>query len=83
MSSFQTILPHPSVTDIQTDRLFSNVGAKAIENGFFACEVKGSTLRWLIIEGQDYILQNIGPSRAVRLLIDNEGHFKFQVCTEI
>ena len=79
MNSFRTILPRVSDSDYKTNCMFASVGAKAIQNGFFAREVRGSTLRWLIIETNDYEHPNIGPYKAVRILVDQSGKYEFQV----
>ena len=79
MSGFRNILPRTSEAEHKTNCLFASVGAKAIQNGFFARETRGTTLRWLIIETNDYENPTIGPYKAVRILVDHTGKYEFQV----
>ena len=73
MSGFRNILPRTSEAEgtseaeHKTNCLFASVGAKAIQNGFFARETRGTTLRWLIIETNDYENPTIGPYKSVLL----------------
>ena len=46
---------------------------------FFARKVRGSTLRWLIIETNDYEHRNIAPFKAIRILADQSGKYELQV----
>ena len=80
MSAKPLILPKPSASDFRVNKFFSDVSAVAIHNGFSAVEVRGTTMRWLVIEAPLRILPNIGPrQQCVRLLIDHEENYKFQV----
>lgn len=79
MNKFKPLLPQLSQSEILTNQIFSKFGAKAIEYGFAAREVRGTTLRWLVVDVPDYIIQNVGPAKVVRILVDQEGIYKFQV----
>ena len=79
MSGFRNILPRTSEAEHKTNCLFASVGAKDIQNGFYARETRGTTLRWLIIETNDYENPTIGPYKAVRILVDHTGKYEFQV----
>ena len=78
---YKTILPKVSAFEYRVNKFFSEASARAIEHGLSASEVRGATMRWLIIEAPvTRILPNIGPRKeSVRLLIDHEESFKFQV----
>ena len=45
----------------------------------FAREVRGSLLRWLVTETNDYEHPNIGPKKAVRILVNQSGKYHFQI----
>ena len=79
MSGFRNILPQTSEAEHKTNCLFASVGAKAIQNGFFARETRGTPLRWLIVETNDYENPTIGPYKAVRIwsTIRESMSFKF------
>ena len=79
MSTFRKLLPRVSDSEYQTNCMFASVGAKAIQYGFFAREARGSSLRWLVIETNDYEHPEIGPYKAVRILVDQSGKYQFQV----
>ena len=79
MSTFRKLLPRVSDSEHQTNCMFANIGAKAIQNGFFAREARGTTLRWLVIETNDQEHPEIGPYKAVRILVDKSGNYQFQV----
>ena len=74
------IMPKPTATDFSVNKIFSDISAAAIHYGFAAIEVRGTTMRWLVIEALLRVLPNIGPrQQCVRLLIDHEENYKFQV----
>ena len=78
----QKILPKPTLTDLKVNTYFSSVSAKAIENGFAAQEVQEGSFRWLVIPAppENLVIPNVGPRKeCVRLLIDQEEKFSFQV----
>ena len=71
------LLPKPTASESKVTDFFSAVSTKAIKDGF---TVSGVSMRWLIIEGQMKIIPYVGPRKeCVRLLIDHEENFKFQV----
>ena len=77
---YQAILPKLTDADLKVNAFFSKVFTKAAENGFLATEVRCGIMRWLIIEAEMKIIPNIGPKRdSVRILVDQEENFKFQV----
>ena len=79
MSSFVPILPKLSKEEQRVNKLFSDIQSFVIQKGFADQEVKGKDLRWLLIVGQTIFLENTGPFKeAVRIVIDNDGNFKFQ-----
>ena len=74
------IMPKPTATDFSVNKIFSDISAAAIHYGFAAIEVRGTTMRLLVIEAPLRVLPNIGPrQQCVRLLIDHEENYKFQV----
>ena len=74
------ILPKPSVADIRENTLFSDISAVAHQFGFAFTEIRETAMRWLVIEAPFRVLPNIGPrQQCVRLLIDQEENYKFQV----
>ena len=78
----QKILPKPTISDLKVNTLFSAITAKAIENGFSAQEVRDDNMRWLVIPAppENMNVPNVGPRKeCVRLLIDHEENFRFQV----
>ena len=80
MASFVPILPKLSKEEQRVNNLFSEIQSFAIQRGFSAQEVKGKDLRCLLIAGQPIFLENTGPFKeAVRIVIDKDGDFKFQV----
>ena len=79
MSGFRNILPRTSDAEYKTNCLFASASAKAIQNGLFARETRGTRSRWLIIESDDYDHPSLGPYKAVRILIDHTGKYEFQV----
>ena len=68
MANFAPILPQLNASEIETNTLFSQLGAKAIEYGFTAREVRGTTLRWLVVDAPDCLLPNAGPTKEGRVL---------------
>ena len=74
------IMQKPTAAYFSVNKIFSDISAAAIHYGFAAIEVRGTTMRWLVIEVPLQVLPNIGPrQQCVRLLIDHEEHYKFQV----
>ena len=74
------ILPKPSVADIRVNKLFSDISAVARQFDFAITELRETAMRWLVIEAPFKVLPNIGPiQQCVRLLIDQEENYKFQV----
>ena len=80
-AKLKTILPKVSASEFRVNKTFSEASARAIECGLIATEVRGTSMRWLIIDAPvTRVLPNIGPRKeSVRLLIDHEENFKFQV----
>ena len=81
MSKYCLILPRVSETEHKVSSVFSTIQAKAIENGFLAHEFRGTRHGYLIIEGEECEVENIGPHKAIRILVDQEGWYKLQVHT--
>ena len=73
----KTILQKVSASEYRINKFFSETSAHAIEHGFSASEIRGATMRWLIIEAP--VTRNAPNIGSVRLLIDHEENFKFQV----
>ena len=76
---FPQTFARASDSEYQTNCMFASVGAKAIQYVFFSREARGLSLMWLVIETNDYEHPNIGPYKAVRILVDQSGKYQFQI----
>ena len=58
------IMPKPTATDFLVKKIFSDISATAIHYGFAAIEVRGTTMRWLVIEAPLRGLPKKGPRQC-------------------
>ena len=79
MNNFRAILPRATAKDVAESFMFATVKGKATEHGLLSKEVRVGVKKWLIIEGQWYLIQDVGPCNPVRILVDQNGDYKFQV----
>ena len=79
MNNFRAILPRATPKDIAESFMFSTVKGKATEQGLLWKEVRVDSRKWLIIEGDWCVLPEIGPCSPVRVIVDQDGNYKFQV----
>ena len=59
------IAPKQTSADYRVNKLFSDICAAAIQYGFAAVEVRGTSMRWLVIEAPLRVLPNIGPKATM------------------
>ena len=79
MNNFRAILPRATAKDIAESFMFATVKDKAAEYSLLSKEVRIDAKKWLIIEGHWFMIQDVGPCCPVRVLVDQDGNFKFQV----
>ena len=79
MNNFRAILPRATAKDIAESFMFAAVKDKAAEYSLLSKEVRIDAKKWLIIEGHWFMIQDVGPCCPVRVLVDQDGNFKFQV----
>ena len=59
------IMLKPTAADFLVNKIFSDISAAAIHYGFTAIEVRGITMRWLVIEAPLRVLPNISTKTTV------------------
>ena len=73
INNFRAILPRATAKEVAECFMFAAVKTKAGEHGLLSREIRIGAQKWLIIEGQWYVLPEVGPCSPVRVLVDQNG----------